>query len=336
MAGYAPGEQPREAGFIKLNTNENPYPPSPRVAAALREAAADDLRLYPDPLCSALRDRIAAIHGCRPSQVMVGNGSDELLALAIRSLVPRSMAVGWFEPSYSLYPVLASMEELEARPAELGPEFGWTDPDTDGVGLFFVTHPNAPTGMVQPGDRLRAFCQRFDGVVVIDEAYADFAPDNFMDLGCSSDRVLVLRSLSKSYSLAGLRCGYAVGPDVLIGAMRKIKDSYNVDRLAQSLALAALSDPAWMRANVARIVATRERARSALEGMGCRVYPSAANFLWFRPAGADAEAVAAALRNRRILVRHFRGRRTAEFLRVTVGTDDEMGAFLAAMSAILG
>ncbi len=336
MEGYTPGEQPRDPGVVKLNTNENPYPPSPMVERALRELAVESLRKYPDPTAADLRARIAELHGCRPDQVLVGNGSDELLALCVRALVPRDAGVGWFEPSYSLYPVLARMEELRACPAELGPDYGWRDPDVPTAGLFFITRPNAPTGTLFPEDAVRSFAARFAGVTAIDEAYADFAPADMSPFAAGSERTIVFRTLSKSFSLAGLRVGYAVGPAPLIAAMAKIKDSYNVDRVAQVLALAALSDLDWMRANAERIRGTRERAAAALREMGCQVHPSATNFLWVRPPGISAAETAAALRARRVLVRHFPGPMTGDHLRVTVGTDAEMEVFLAAMKSVIG
>ncbi len=336
MTGYTPGEQPREPDIIKLNTNENPYPPSPAVVRALREFDPASLRRYPDPMCEDLRARIAEIHGARPDQVLVGNGSDELLALCVRALVPRDAAVGWFEPSYSLYPVLAAIEELRAVPTELGPEFEWREPITDGVALFLLTHPNAPSGCVYPAEAIAAFRRRFGGVLALDEAYVDFAEWNLMRMALEGDRTLVFRSLSKSFSLAGLRLGYVVGPPALIRAMATVKDSYNVDRLAATLGLAALNDLDWMRDNARRIRATRERVRARLSELGCRVWPSETNFLWFRPSGRPASEVMRELRARRVLVRHFPGRRTGEFLRVTIGTESEMDAFLAAMADIVG
>jgi histidinol-phosphate aminotransferase len=335
MSGYVPGEQPREPGIIKLNTNENPYPPSPGVARVLRQASADVLRLYPDPVSSRLCERIAEIHGARPEQVFVANGSDEILGLCARAFVERDGAAGWFEPSYSLYPVLAQIEGIAGRPVELGPDFEWRDPESCGASLFYLTNPNAPTGMLHPEDAVRAFCARFPGVVLIDEAYVDFAPRSLMDLALSSDRVLVARTLSKSYSLAGLRLGYAVGPAPLVAAMLKIKDSYNVDRLTQELALAALNDLDSMRANAARIVATRDRTAEALAAMGFRVCPSATNFLWIRPSRRAAGDVFRDLRTRAILVRHFDMPRTADWLRVTVGTDADMDRFLAAVREVV-
>ncbi len=335
MTGYTPGEQPRDPDIIKLNTNENPYPPSPAVVRALREFDPASLRRYPDPLCEDLRARIAEMHGARVDQVLVGNGSDELLALCVRALVPRDAAVGWFEPSYSLYPVLAAIEELRAVPTELGPEFEWREPVTEHVALFFLTHPNAPSGCVYPVASIEAFRRRFRGVLAIDEAYVDFAERNLMRMALDDDRTLVFRSLSKSFSLAGLRLGYVVGPPTLIRAMMTVKDSYNVDRLAATLGLAALGDLDWMRETTQRIRATRERVRARLSNLGCRVWPSETNFLWFRPPGRPASEVQRDLRARRILVRHFPGRRTGDFLRVTIGTDSEMDAFLAAIENIL-
>jgi histidinol-phosphate aminotransferase len=331
MKGYVPGEQPREPGLIKLNTNENPYPPSPAVARALQSFDPALLRLYPDPMCTALRERIAALHGCSPEHVLVGNGSDELLALCIRALVPRRQRVGWFEPSYSLYPVLAEIEELPSAPTELGPHGEWKEPDLDGVALFFLTNPNAPTGLRFDEPHVRQLCERCQGFVAIDEAYVDFASKDLMHLTREYEHVLVFRTLSKSFSLAGLRVGYVVASPSVIEALAKLKDSYNVDRIAQCLALAALSDVDWMRRNAERIRATRERVRAALLDMGYEVWPSETNFLWIRPPFRPAVEVLRELRQRRILVRHFPGPRTGDYLRVTIGTDADMDAFLAAL-----
>ena len=317
LQAYTPGEQPRDRSLVKLNTNENPYPPSPRVTACLRE-------------------RIGALHGCAPESVFVGNGSDEVLALCTRAFVENDGAVGYFVPSYSLYPVLADIREVERRPVALGPGFGWVDPPRDSGALFFVTNPNAPTGMLFPGEALRAFCDRHDGVVVIDEAYVDFAREDCLDVALSRPNVLVSRTLSKSYSLAGLRLGYAVGAPALIRALIKIKDSYNVDALSQAVAAAALEDQAHMRANADCIRATRCRVSEALQGIGWEVSPSETNFLWARPAGIPADEAFQRLRQRHILVRHFAGERTGAFLRVTVGTDDEADRFIEAAGELTG
>lgn len=331
LHAYVPGEQPKDVGVIKLNTNENPYPPSPRVTAALREFDPARLRLYSDPVCAAVRQRVAAMHGCRPENVFVGNGSDEVLALCARAFVERSGSIGYFHPSYSLYPVLADIEGVARKIVGLPDDFGWRTPAPDGCDLFFLTNPNAPTSLLFPKSDIAAFCLSFRGVVLIDEAYVDFAPAHCADLALSLPNVLVARTLSKSYSLAGLRLGYALGPVPLIDALFKIKDSYNVSMLSQHLGLAALNDPDYFSANVAKIVATRERVAGALRGRGWNVAVSATNFLWVKPPQKPAADVFAFLRSKRIFVRYFPGDRTGDYLRITIGTDDEMNAMLAAL-----
>ncbi|MDI6774562.1 MAG: histidinol-phosphate transaminase [Verrucomicrobiota bacterium] len=335
LTPYTPGEQPKRPDrVIKLNTNENPYPPSPQVARAWREFDPRLLRLYPDPLCGRIRARIARLHRCDPAQVFVGNGGDEILMLCSRAFAEDGGSVGYFDPSYSLYPVLADIRGLKKKPVELGPDYDWRMPSGYRASVFFLTTPNAPTGIQYPRAVVEAFCRTFPGVVVLDEAYVDFARDNYMDLALCRDNALVLRSLSKSYSLAGLRVGYAVGPRPLIGALFKIKDSYNLDRLSQALALAALSDVAHMRRNTRKIVATRERLARTLLDMGCAVYPSDSNFLWVRPAGISAATLFRRLRERRIMIRYFAGRRTGRCVRITVGTDAETDAMIQAWKGL--
>ena len=333
MKAYVPGEQPSESGIIKLNTNENPYPPSPAVRAVLASFDPHRLRKYPDPGCTPLRDLIAQRTGFRDDEILIGNGSDAILALAMRAFVERGGAAGWFDPSYSLYPVLADIEEIRHRPTALDEDFGWSDPDTEGLDLFLLTHPNAPTGMLYERKSIADLARRFDGVLLIDEAYADFAPRDCLDLAREFENVLVARSLSKSYSLAGLRVGYAVGSRELIGAMGKIRDSYNVDMLAQEIACAAFADEDHMRRNRGLILATRERIAGALRERGWTLPDSAGNFLWARPPGSAAEWFKA-LRARGILVRYFDAPRTRAHLRITVGTDEEMDAFLDAVDAV--
>ena len=334
LAAYVPGEQPKEQGLIKLNTNENPYPPSPAVARALREFAADALRFYPDPTCAALRERIAALNGVGPEQVFVGNGSDEVLRLAVRAFTQAGGAAAGFEPTYSLYPVLAATEEVGYRRVPLPDGFGWTEPPAElDATLFLLANPNAPTGVFYPVETVRAFSRRFKGVVLVDEAYADFTGGrNCMGVAKEEPNVLVCRTVSKSFSLAGLRIGYAAGPAELVAALYKVKDSYNVDRLAQAVALAAMGDMDWVRDNARRIVATRERVAAELGQRGFRVVPSAANFLFVEPPqGTAADELFNKLRERKILVRYFPGERTGNYLRVSIGTDAQMDAFLAAL-----
>ncbi|MCO6401141.1 MAG: histidinol-phosphate transaminase [Verrucomicrobia bacterium] len=331
LTPYTPGEQPRVPGLIKLNTNENPYPPSPRVGEVLKSFAAERLRLYPDPVATELRAAIAELHGCAIENVFAGNGSDETLALCTRAFVPPGGAVGCFEPSYSLYPVLAAIADVPTRRVALTDSFEWVTPDPGLAPLFFLTTPNAPTGMLYPRAALEAFCESFRGVVLLDEAYADFAPENGMEFAVRYPNVLVSRTLSKSYSLAGIRLGYAIGAAPLIEAMFKIKDSYNLDALTQAIGLAAIRDQAWMRANAAKIIATRERVTRELEKRGWGVRPAATNFVFAKPSGRSAAELFDHLRAKAILVRHFPGPRTGDFLRITIGTDDQMDALLAAI-----
>jgi len=308
MQGYVPGEQPKDPEILKLNTNENPYPPSPKVAAALA-GASERFRLYPDPVCMKLREAIAelhAAHGITAEQVIVGNGSDETLALCTRAFVENEGSIGWLDPSYSLYPILADIQDVETRPVPLTPDFKWAVPEDFEADLFFLTNPNAPTSLSVDKETLLAFCRRFPGVVVIDEAYADFAPDHCMDLVGQVDNLIVMRTFSKSYGLAGLRVGYAVGAPKLIEAMYKIKDSYNLNLLTQLAAEAAIRDDEYMRSTAAKIIATRERTAAALRDRGWTLEDSHTNFLFAKPpTSTTAAEVFAALREQKIVVRYF-------------------------------
>lgn len=335
MAGYTPGEQPADPGVIKLNTNESPYPPAPAIRKVLRRLKPESLRLYPDPVSRALRRKIAALHGTKPDNVFVSNGADETLALCTRAFVEDDGAIGYFEPSYSLYPVLAKIRAVATRPVKLGPDFEWAMPEDYQASLFFMTTPNAPTGIQYPLKTIRAFSARFRGVVVLDEAYVDFARENCLSLALAYDNVLVLRTLSKAYALAGLRLGYAVGSPELIAALFKIKDSYNVDRITQAAALAALSDQAYLRKLVKRIKATRARTAAELTRLGFRVFPSETNFLWVQPPRIKAAELFRRLRAEKILVRHFPGARTQDYLRITIGNDQDMRTLVAATRAII-
>ncbi len=328
MTGYVPGEQPKDPGLIKLNTNENPYPPSPRIAEYVRGLDVDALRLYPDPVSSELRSRIAEVHGCAEENVFVGNGSDEVLALCTRAFIENDGSIGCFEPSYSLYPVLAEIRDVALREVELGADFGWRMPDGFRSDLFFLTNPNAPTSLQYDRATVYDFCRDFDGVVLIDEAYVDFASYNCVDMALELPNVLVARTLSKSFSLAGLRVGYTIGNSRLIDALYTIKDSYNVDRISQEIARIALEDIDHMRANVEKVKKTRAKMTTALERMGHKVYDSETNFLWVECKGESAEKFFNRMRDGKVLVRYFPGDRTGGFVRITVGTDEEADAFL--------
>lgn len=336
MSGYVPGEQPRGEGIVKLNTNENPYLPSPDVQDILSMIDIAVLARYPDPVCIELRKAIAEVHGCAVENVFVGNGSDEVLALCIRAFVERDGSVGYFHPSYSLYPVLADIEAVEKRPVALDANFGWQMPADYSASLFFLTNPNAPTSIQFSKENIEGFIKGFGGVVLIDEAYADFAKENCMDLALVNDNVLVARTLSKSYSLAGIRLGYCVGNAELIGAMYKIKDSYNIDYLTQEVARVAILDQDTMHANVQAIVEIRKLVAEKLAESGFEVARSETNFLWVKPKGITAKKLFGELRKRNIIVRYFgNDERTKHHLRITVGTAPEMFRFLDAVSEIL-
>lgn len=335
LKAYVPGEQPSDRTVVKLNTNENPYPVSPEALRALAEISAEDIRRYPDPLCSALREHIAGMHSCGPDNVFIGNGSDEILSLCVGAFVEPSSAISFFEPSYSLYPVLAAIRDIACVPVKLGPMFEWREPYVSGASLFFIGNPNAPTGVLYPKKEIAAFCRRFEGVVVIDEAYVDFSSENCIDLAVEFKNVLVLRTMSKSFSLAGARLGYAVADEQLIQALLKIKDSYNVNALTQKIALAALSDTDYHREIITKIKTTRESLTKRLKEKGFFVVPSEANFVWAKPEEMPAGDVFRKLRERNIYVRYFPGELTGEYIRITVGTDEQIDKLFEALESIL-
>ena len=324
---YVPGEQPRAKSVVKLNTNENPYPPSPKCRAALRAFDYARLRRYPDPNYSELCAEIARLNGTTPERVFVGNGSDEILALAAKCFVEDDESIGSLDPSYSLYKTLAAIRNVK-----------WTGLDvTASTSLCLLTNPNAPTGEFREPSEIAAFAKKFRGVVIVDEAYGDFARANCMSLATAeaNRNLIAMRTFSKSYSLAGLRVGYCVGPRDLIRAMYKVKDSYNVDALAQTVALAAIRDQDWMRKNAAKVIRSRTRLSAALEKRGWDVLPSEANFVFARPpAPAKAADIFARLRERNIFVRYFPGPKTGDRLRVTVGTEPEMKTLLKALDEL--
>lgn len=337
LTPYTPGEQPDDSEIIKLNTNENPYPPSPKIAEVLADFDIAALRRYPDPVFKALRRRIAEMHGCRIENVFIGNGSDEVLSVAAKAFVQNDEAIGSFDPSYSLYKTLAAIRDVKFVSSFLNQDYSWTNPVTgkDGVdvALFLLTNPNAPTSLSFPKDKIKAFASSFKGVVVIDEAYADFADENMMDLATASgnENTIVMRTLSKSYSLAGLRLGYCVGPEDLIEAMYKVKDSYNIDMIAQAVALAALEDVEWMKKNAAKVRATRRRLIDGLRARGWDVPESQSNFIFAKPAKRQAREIFNELRARHIFVRYFPGESTGERLRISIGTDEETDKLLACL-----
>jgi histidinol-phosphate aminotransferase len=340
LSPYEPGEQPADPHVIKLNTNENPYPPSPEVRKLLRSANADMLKLYPDPVCLRLRMRIAELHSCNIDNVFVGNGSDEVLTLCTLAFVEDDESIGYFVPSYSLYPVLTDIRDVCHNPImltdnfTLPANFPFSRKKWKNCSLFFIANPNAPTGMLFPFEHISKFCRIFPGVVVIDEAYVDFASRDCMELALRYHNVLIVRTLSKSFSLAGLRVGYSVGHKDLIQALFKIKNSYNVSRLAQEIAMAALNDIPYMRQNVEKIKVTRQRLTEALSSLGYTVYPSETNFLWVRPEPVKAEYLYKELKKRKILIRFFKTPQLKDFVRITIGTDWQVDKLIEAIQKI--
>ena len=335
LEGYVPGEQPKSRNVVKLNTNENPYPPSPRCKAVLSSFNLDDLRRYPDPNFSALAKAIAEKNGTTADQVFVGNGSDEILSLAARVFVENDESIGSLDPSYSLYKTLAAIRDVKwvGTPIHSSPQALKTS-NSSRISLFLWTNPNAPTGEFAEPKTIAAFAKKFKGVVIVDEAYADFARGNCMSLATAphNRNVIVMRTFSKSYSLAGLRVGYCIGPKDLVDALYKAKDSYNVDAVAQAVALAAFKDGAYHRKTVAKVVKTRKAFEKSLAKRGWDVIKSESNFVFAKPpAGAAAKDVFSYLKGRDIYVRYFPGPLTGDRLRITIGTDGQMKTLLDAL-----
>ena len=353
LHGYVPGEQPRVRGLIKLNTNENPAPPSPKVIRAIRSAADERLRLYPNPSAQPLREALAKFHGCKPENIIVGNGSDELLALATRAFVePRQQGtqtrrqvarqtIQYFTPSYSLYPILANIHGAHRNEFKLPHSFELPGNDALRTGnwnfnaaLSYITTPNAPSGRGYATRALAKLCEAQKGVTILDEAYADFATENAMRLTKRYSHLLVSRTFSKAYSLCFQRIGYFVGHPLLINALDRIRDSYNVNGLGQAAALATLSDIDHYRKQFERIVELRAKTTESLEALGFEVIPSQTNFIFARPTGLIAADWFQQLRKRNILTRWFDSPKVRNWLRVTIGTETEMRKFLAATQAI--
>lgn len=333
LTPYTPGEQPKLARLIKLNTNENAYPPSPKVTEALKSLDFERLRLYPDPLCIRIRELLAEQHGCTIDNIFVGNGSDEVLSLATEAYTENDGAIGFFNPSYSLYPVLTDIRDVKQAEFPLpasSEELAQLSKNTKMPDLFFLTNPNAPTSTIFSLEAIEEFCKNTSSVVIVDEAYGDFSNQkSATTLIDKYPNLLVCRTLSKSYSLAGIRLGYLVGNVELIEALYKIKDSYNVNMLTQVAAIAALEDLDWMKENCKRICSTRERIKHELRNRGWFVAESQTNFLWAKPpAPLTATGIRDALRAEGIIIRYFSQKQTAEFIRITIGTDPEMDAML--------
>jgi histidinol-phosphate aminotransferase len=340
MSGYVPGEQPKPgAPFIKLNTNENPYPPSPAIGPAIAAALADGrLRKYPDPVSTPVREAAARLNGVDPSWILAGNGSDDLLTIVFRAFAGEGDRVVYPTPTYILYRTLCELQA--AQPVEVAFEPDWSlRPETMGavVGarLAVIANPNSPSGTALRPEAVAAVARALPCPLVVDEAYADFAATSCLGLVESCPNVIVMRTLSKGYGLAGLRLGYLVARPEIVAGLEKVKDSYNCDALSQLGGAAALDDRAYLVQTRAKIVATRARLTAALRGLGYTVPESQANFVWCPTGPKPAVEVYEALKERRILVRLMRYDRHEPGLRITVGTDQEIDRLLEALGAIL-
>lgn len=341
LVPYVPGEQPKDKTYIKLNTNENPYPPSPRVIEAIAGANNADLRLYPDPTCESLVQATANYYGLPAAQVFVGNGSDEILAFAFAAFFDPAKKILFPDITYSFYKVYAKLYGLSTELIPLDEQFNVPvdafHPDNGGV---IIPNPNAPTAQLLSIGQIRMLLAgQPNQVVIIDEAYIDFGGQSAIELIQDFPNLLVVQTLSKSRSLAGLRVGFAFGSEELIEGLNRIKNSFNsytIDRLALAGAVAALEDDAYFRDTAARVIETRERVTKQLLELGFKVTDSKANFVFISHTEIAAKVLFQQLREKGVLVRYFDQARIDQYLRVSIGTDEEMDAFVAALQEIIG
>ncbi len=338
VEGYTPGEQPKTGDVVKLNTNENPYPPSPAVLKALHGLSADALRKYPDPVATELRTACAGQYGYPSADwVIAGNGMDELLAMTIRTFTDPGDRILTPYPTYILYETLASLHGAGTVFVDLTPDFQLSDDFfRTSARICFLPRPNSPSGVCPPRETVERLCGEFPGLVVIDEAYVDFGDDDCMDFPRRYGNAIVMRTFSKSFSLAGMRLGVAVAQPEIIAEFLKTKDSYNLNAATQAAGLAAMQDYAHMETNAARIRATRRRLSTALQDLGFSVAPSQANFVFAEWDGEPAaQTLFEELKRRNIFVRYFPGRRLDKGLRITVGTGKETDVLLDALKSII-
>jgi histidinol-phosphate aminotransferase len=339
MDGYTPGEQPQAGKFIKLNTNENPYPPPPGIRRVIEEVLQRGLQKYPDPMANAFRTRAAELLGL-PSKdwILCGNGSDDILTICTRAFVGQGDSLRLPYPSYILYRTLAALQGARWEEVRFNPD--WTLPPAfgaavSGLKLAFLPNPNSPTGTMITRDAVLDLADRLPCPLLVDEAYVDFAEFSCVDLAAKNEKILVSRSLSKSYGLAGLRFGYLVAQPQLIHELIKVKDSYNCDALSIAAATAAIDDQAWLADNRRKIVATRGRLESGLRQLGFEVVPSQANFVWCTHPGHAAKPLYEKLKTAHVLVRYMNYPGWSDGLRVSVGTDEQIEALLGLLKSML-
>jgi len=344
LTPYVPGEQPKIDNLVKLNTNEHPYGPSPRALEAIRNATGDGLRLYPDPNCDALKSALAKRFGVQAKQVFVGNGSDEVLAHAFQALLNHERELWFPDISYSFYPVYCGLYGVAHRQVPLADDFSIRVEDylpqgDRKAGAIIFPNPNAPTGRLLPLEAVEQIVAgNPDAVVLVDEAYVDFGGESAVKLVNKYPNLLVVHTFSKSRSLAGLRVGYAIGHPDLIEGLERVKNSFNsypLDRLALAGAVASVEDEEFFQDSCKKVIATRETLVAQLQQLGFEVLPSGANFVFARHPQRDGAELAAALRARAIIVRHFKAARIDQFLRITIGTDEQCATLVQALGEIL-
>jgi histidinol-phosphate aminotransferase len=338
IEGYVPGEQPQAGKFIKLNTNENPYPPSPAVARAIAAVLERGLARYPDPLADGFRRRAAEVLGVEPDWILCGNGSDDVLTIVTRTLVGARQWLRLPYPSYILYRTLAHLQGAGAEEVYFEPDWSLSDKfaaPLDDLRLAFLPSPNSPSGTMIPPARVLELAQRLPCPLLVDEAYVDFADTHCLDLVRRCDKVMVSRSLSKSYALAGLRFGFLVAQPHLIAQFMKMKDSYNCDALSIAGATAAIDDQNWLAQNRAKVVATRQRLSDGMRALGFATVDSQANFVWNPHPSVPVKPLYERLKDQGILVRYMDYSGWGDGLRVSVGTDDQIDACLAALQSMM-
>jgi len=336
LQGYEPGFQPKEADVVKLNTNENPYPPSPKVMEALAGLGAERLRRYPDPLGEEFRVAAAAVNGVGADHIICCNGGDDLLTIAFRAFCDEKRSVAYPVPTYSLYPVLGKLQDCERIEVPFDEEFSLPAKLAGtGAALTIVCNPNAPSGSFVRVEELASLADELSGVLLIDEAYVDFADRNCTELVKKFDNVIVLRSMSKGYSLAGIRFGYGIAQPGLIAGLMKVKDSYNVDAVAIAVAAAAIKDQEYFKQCVAKVKAERSRMAEQLTTLGFDVAASQANFILAKSKDRDAARVYEELSKQNIYIRHFPYPGLADKLRITIGTAEQNDRLLAGLKEIV-
>ena len=338
MDGYTPGEQPAGGKFIKLNTNENPYPPSAKAVAAIRDAASSQLMKYPDAMATSFRLRAGEVLGVDPDWILCGNGSDDILTICTRTFVGDGQWLRLPYPSYILYKTLAEIQGAESE--EINFQLDWSLADDFGVAsanlqLAFLPNPNSPSGTMISRERILQLADQLPCPLLVDEAYVDFAESNCVDLVAQNEKIMVSRTLSKSYGLAGLRFGFIVAQPQMIEQLRKVKDSYNCDALSIAGATAAMDDQTWLAENREKIIATRDRLTAAMRELGFTLPDSQANFVWCTADGKDLYCIYTQLKERQILIRYMNYDDWGDGLRISVGTDEQIDALVSVMKTIV-